>query len=160
MALTEIARSAPPVEVAHLTDLSIDFEPVQLLTTPLGTRVTFVVRHGVVDGPMLRGEVLPGGGDWVLVGSDGVARLDVRATIRTDDGQLVQLTNTGRARLDDDARARFYDGQLVGWDEMYARSAPLFETGSEAHAWLNGAVTVAVNQFSLDHVDYRIYLVR
>ena len=26
---------------------------------------------GVVDGPKLQGEILPGGGDWLLVGSDG-----------------------------------------------------------------------------------------
>lgn len=148
------------LEVTHLTDLSIDFEPVQMFTTPMGTRLVYVVEHGQVDGPLLRGEILPGGGDWLVAGTDGIARLDVRATIKTDDDQFVYLTNTGRARLDDDALRRFYDGDLVAWDEIYARSAPLFETGADAHAWLNRAVTIAVNQFSLTHVDYRIFLVR
>ncbi|MGH9112140.1 MAG: DUF3237 family protein [Acidimicrobiales bacterium] len=91
--------------------MSVDFGPMQLLTTPMGTRLNYVVKQGVVDGPMLRGELLPGG-DWVLVGSDGVARLNVRATLRTDDDQLVYVTNTGR-------------------DEAYARPVPLFETGAE-----------------------------
>jgi hypothetical protein len=159
VALIDITHS-PSIETEHLTDLSIDFEPVQVFTTPLGTRLTYVVERGIVDGPRLRGEVLPGSGDWIVVGSDRIARLDVRATIRTEDDQLVHLTNTGRVRLDDVAFERFYNGELLAWDEIYARSAPLFETGAEAYAWLNSAVTVAVNQVSLGHVDYRIFLVK
>ena len=148
------------IELEHLTDFSIDFAPVQVHATPLGTRLTYVVERGVVDGPRLRGELLPGGGDWVLVGDDGVARLDVRATLRTHDGHLVHVTSTGRARLDDAARARYMAGELIAWDEAYARSAPLFETGADEYGWLNEAVTVAVNQLSPTHVDYRIFLVR
>jgi hypothetical protein len=112
------------------------------------------------DGPRLRGELVPGGGDRVMVGTDGVARLDVRATLRTHDGHLVHVTSTGRVRLDDVARARFLAGELVGWDEAYARSAPLFETGADGYAWLSSAVTVAVNQLSLTRLDHRIFLVR
>ena len=41
---------------------------------------------GIIEGPKLQGEVLPGGGDWLLVGSDGTGRVDVRATIRTWSG--------------------------------------------------------------------------
>ena len=123
-------------------------------------RFTYVVERGVVEGPLLRGELAPGEGDWVMVGADSVARLDVRATLRTHDGHLVHVTNTGRARLDDAARGRFLAGELVARDEAYARSAPLFETGADEYAWLSSAVTVAVNQLSLTHVDYLIFLVR
>lgn len=160
MAGTTEVQLPSSVEVTHLTDLSIDFDPVQTFTTPVSSRLVYVVKHGLVDGPLLRGEILPGGGDWLVVGSDGVARLDVRATIRTHDDQFVYLTNTGRAHLGEEALARFYAGHLVAWNEAYARSAPLFEAGSDSYAWLNGAVTVAVNQISLTHVDYRIFLVR
>lgn len=147
-------------EVAHLCDFRIGFSRVDLEDTPLGTRLTFVVDGGAVAGPRLSGEFLPGGGDWVLVGADGIARLDVRATMRTDDGALVHVTNTGRAVLDDDARSRMTTGELIRWDEMYARSSPLFETGDERYQWLNGLHTVAVNEFSLSVVHYRIFEVR
>jgi hypothetical protein len=108
----------------------------------------------------LRGEFLPGGGDWITVGSDRVARLDVRATIRTHDDELVFVTVTGRATLSDDAIARLLAGQTIGWNEMHARSAPLFETGAADYSWLNSTVAIAVNELSLNHVHYRIYSVQ
>ena len=89
-----------------------------------------------------------------------MARLDVRATLRTDDGALVAVTSTGRAVLDDVGLARLLGGEMLGADDMYARSSPLFETGDERYAWLNGVHTVAVNQFSLREVHYDVSVVR
>jgi Protein of unknown function (DUF3237) len=144
----------------HLCDFRIEFEHHQIYPTPVGMRVTYVVKGGRFEGSDLSGEFLSGGGDWVVVGSDRVARLDVRATMRTHDGALIHITNIGRARLDDEATARLYQGELIRSDEMYARSSPLFETGDERYAWLNSVHTVAVNQFSLSEVHYRIYTVK
>lgn len=35
------------------------------------------------EGPKLKGEVLPGGGDWFLARPDGIAEGDVRDTYKT-----------------------------------------------------------------------------
>jgi hypothetical protein len=148
---------APALET--LCDISIDFGDTHVHSTPLGLRLHCVVAHGRFDGPDLRGDVVAGG-DWVVVGADGVARLDVRATLRTDDGATIAMTNTGRVRMDADAVARFRDGGLVRADEMYARSSPLFETGDERYSWLNSLHTLAVNELSLHVVRYRIWGVR
>jgi hypothetical protein len=148
------------VRLDHLCQFRIHFTDHHLQRTPLGTRLTFVVGHGRCEGPRLRGDFLALGGDWVLIGDDRVARLDVRATIRTDDGALIDLTSTGRAVLDDAAIERLYAGELVRAGEMYARSSPLFETGDERYAWLNGLHTVAVNEFSLSEVHYDVSAVR
>jgi len=146
-----------PVE--HLCDFSIDLEPPQVIPTPRGNRVTYIVRKGVVEGPELRGEILPGGGDWLMFGNDGVGRLDVRATLRTHDGALVHVTTHGVADLPPEAMELWGNGERIGWDRMYTRSTLLFETGDERYAWLNRVVTVAVNELAQDHVDYRIYKV-
>ena len=88
----------------HLLDIRISFDPVQIFETPVGTRFTYVVKEGRCEGPKIAGDILPGGGDWILLGTDQVARLDVRATLRTDDGAHVHLTNTGRDA--DESRCR------------------------------------------------------
>src|ERR1700730_14090074 len=62
---------------------------------PHGTRVTAPVPSGTFDGPRLRGKVLPGGGDWTLLRSDGVLELDLRMTLETDDGALIYVTSFG-----------------------------------------------------------------
>jgi Protein of unknown function (DUF3237) len=146
-----------PVE--HVCDFSVDLESPQMIPTPRGNRVTYIVRGGVVEGPRLRGELLPGGGDSLLFGSDGVGRLDVRATLRTHDGALVHVTVSGVADLAPAAMEKWGNGERIGWAEMYTRSTLLFETGDERYAWLNRVVTVAVNELARDHVDYRIYKV-
>jgi hypothetical protein len=154
------ATRLPPAVLEDLCTFRIEFSDTHVQTTPVGTLVTYVVGNGRCEGDRLRGDFLPVGGDWVVVGTDRVARLDVRALIRTDDGALVTVTSTGRAYLDDDAMARLAAGELIRADEMYARSSPLFETGDERYAWLNSLHTVAVNQFSLREVHYDVWAVR
>jgi hypothetical protein len=59
-----LARLKPPVEVG---------------AGPYGTRVFFEIIDGEVTGERISGRLLTGGGDWLLVGPDGMGRLDVRA---------------------------------------------------------------------------------
>lgn len=147
-----------PVE--HLCDFHIEFQAMHTFATPVGTRMIAVVDHGTVDGERLRGEFLSGGGDWILVDADRVARLDVRATMRTHDDALVYVTVTGRAALTAEAAGRLLAGETIEAQDMYARTAPLFETGAEAYSWLNSTVTIAINELSLHHVRYRVYEVK
>ena len=143
----------------HLLDMRITFESAQVFATPVGTRMTYVIKEGRCVGPRIAADVLPGGGDWVLLGTDGVARLDVRATLRTDDGAVIHLTNPGRVQMDKAAADRFAAGELIRHDEMTARSSPLFETDDERYRWLNAVHTVAINQISLREVHYRVFAV-
>lgn len=146
-----------PVE--HLFDMSVDLEPAQAIATPRGVRMTFIARGGTVEGPRLRGELLPGGGDWLLVGSDAVGVMDVRATIRAEDGTLIHFSNRGIIDVPADGLERLAAGERLPWAETYLRSAPLFETGDGPHAWLNRTVAVAMSELGPNRVDYRIYRV-
>src|SRR5712691_13460761 len=63
---------------------------------PYGTRRIAPLDGGTFEGPRLRGTVLPGGSaDWLLLRPDGVLELDLRATLRTDDGALVSMRSFG-----------------------------------------------------------------
>jgi hypothetical protein len=143
----------------YLCDFRISFEPVQQLKTPIGTRMNFIIKEGSVKGPKIEGEFLRGGGDWLLIGVDGVARLDVRATIRTTDGALIYVTNSGKSFMSSSITRRFLRGDKVPWTKIYARSSPLFETGAGDYLWMNSAVCIAYNEISLQSVHYRIYRV-
>ena len=149
--------TALPVE--HLFDMHVNLEPAQAIPTPVGTRITFITTGGVIDGPQLRGELLPGGGDWLLVGSDGVGRADIRATIRTHDGALIHHESRGIIKVPADALQRLAAGELLPFDETYVRTTPKFETADERYAWLSEVVAVGYNVLSPNHIDYRIYRV-
>lgn len=121
--------------------------------------MTFVTTGGFIDGPKLRGEILPGGGDWLIVGSDGVGRVDVRATLKTHDGVLIHYEARGVIKVPADGLQRLAAGEVLGFDETYVRTTPTFETADERYGWLSGLVTVGYNVLSRNHIDYRIYRV-
>ncbi len=146
---------ALPVE--HLFDLSIELEPGQVIPSPLGTRLTFVVKSGRFEGPRLRGEMLPGGGDWVSLGADGISRMDVRATLRTDDGVLIHYESHGLLKFPADGRQRLAKGERISFDESYVRPTSRFETSDERYAWLSGIVTVGYGEYGQGRIDHRMY---
>ena len=69
--------------------------PIAIGENPHGNRQIVPVTGGSFEGPRLKGKVLPGGGDWLLVRPDGVGELDVRATLQTDDGAFIYVTYRG-----------------------------------------------------------------
>jgi hypothetical protein len=139
--MTPDARVRPvaDIEAEPLFDMVVDLDPPLDLG---GGRVLFGSAGGSFTGPRLRGEVLPGGGDWTWFRPDGVMTLDVRLTLRTHDDALVFMTYGGRRAGD------------------YFRTTPLFQTGSDDYAWLNDVVCVGSGYLVDGGVAYRVSLVR
>lgn len=146
---------ALPVE--HLFDMHVNLSPAQAIPTPTGTRLTFLTTGGTVDGPKLQGEVLPGGGDWLVVGDDGVGRVDVRVTLRTHDGVLIHFESAGIIKVPDGGLQRLSAGHTLPFDETYVRTTPRLSTADPRYAGLSGMVTVGYNVLSPNRVDYRVY---
>lgn len=141
----------------HLFDMHVELQPVQLISTTVGTRLTFITNGGVIEGPRLNGEILPGGGDWMLVGSDQIGRVDVRAMLQTHDGALIHYETRGVVKVPADGLARLAAGEVLPFDETYVRTTPKFETADDRYLWLNEIVAVGYNILSPEHIDYRIY---
>jgi hypothetical protein len=149
--------TALPAE--HLFDMHVNLQPAQPIATPVGARMTFITTGGVIDGPKLQGEILPGGGDWLLAGSDGVGRVDVRATIRSHDGVLIHYEARGIIKIPADGLDRLAAGEVLPFEQTYVRTTPKFETADDRYAWLSEVVAVGYNVLSPNHIDYRIYRV-
>src|SRR5262249_8687896 len=96
---------------------------------PLGTRRIAPLSGGGVEGPRLRGTVLPGGSaDWLLLRSDGVLELDLRATLLTDDGGLISMRSFGLRQGPPEVIAAIARGEAVDPATYYFRTTPRFET--------------------------------
>lgn len=149
--------TALPVE--HLFDMHVNLQPAQPIATPVGSRMTFITTGGTIDGPKLQGELLPGGGDWLVAGSDGVGRVDVRATLRTHDGVLIHYEARGIIKVPADGLERLAAGEVLPFEQTYVRTTPTFETGDGRYSWLNEVVAIGYNILSPNHIDYRIYRV-
>lgn len=160
---TATAADQLPLVIAlpaeHMFDMHVDLQPAQSIPTPVGTRMTFNLAGGVIDGPKLRGELLPGGGDWLMFGTDRIGRIDVRATIRSHDGALIHYETRGVIKIPADGARRLSAGEVLPFAESYVRTTPKFETSDERYTWLNEVVALGYNILSPNHIDYRIYRV-
>lgn len=132
---------------------------VDLGVTPWGTRRIIPIVGGSFDGPRLSGSILPGGGDWQVVHPDGVADIDTRYTLNTEDGALIHLTTTGLRHGPPEAMARLARGEVVDPNEYYFRLVLRFETGDENYTWLNRTLAVASGMRTPEAVLYDAYTV-
>ena len=87
--------------------------PQALGPMPHGIRRIVPVTGGDFEGPRLRGEVLPGGGDWLLLRADGVLELDLRITLETDDHALIYMRFRGLRHGPPEAFAALGRGEVV-----------------------------------------------
>jgi hypothetical protein len=148
------------ITTAHLFDIVVDLSPrLNIGSGPFGQRILFGAAGGSFDGPKLRGDVLPGGGDWALVRPDGALTLDVRLTLRTHDDALVHMTYGGRWITPPELRADIADPvkrYQVDPAQYYFRTNPLFETGAKQYAWLNDIVCVGAGYLIDGGIAYKV----
>ena len=132
------------IELASLMHVEVTLEPVRDLgETPLGQRRIIGITGGIFSGPRLSGRILPGGADWQLIRSDGVAFLDARYTLETDDGAQIYVNNKGYRHGPKEVIERVASGEDVDPALYYMRATPWFETSAPRYAWLNRTVCVA-----------------
>ncbi len=141
-----------------LYELYVDLDkPIELGVTPRGNRQIYYINGGSFEGPKIKGVVLPGGGDWLLIRSDGVAEMDVKGTVRTDDGYLVYASYTGRIYASPEVWQKVMKNEPVDPSEYYFRCTPYYETSSEKYSWLNRIVAVGVGRLTETGVAIKVY---
>ena len=130
---------------------------VEMGAGPFGKRRYFEVMDGKVAGDRLNGKVLAGGGDWLLVGPDGFARLDVRIQIVTDDGASIYAHYEGLLELNRKVAEAVASGVSTDYGDQYFRTTPRLETGDARYAWLNQSLFVAEGRLHPGAVEYRVH---
>lgn len=113
---------------------------------PQGTRTIVQVVGGSFEGPRLKASVQTPAGDWITNRADGSYRLDVRLTLKTNDGALILVTYNGI-------------GQTTNAGASL-RIAPLFETGDSRYIWLTRLQAVGVGERLGTTVTYDIYALK
>jgi hypothetical protein len=150
-----------PPTLEFLARVRADVEAPQLVGPTLhGERRIVPIVGGEVEGPQLRGRILPGGADWQVVCDDGTALLEARYTVQTDDGALVYVRNLGIRHGPPEVLERLRAGETVDPAEYYFRSSPTFESSHPRYAWLNRIVAVASGARLASEVLIDLYAVR
>jgi hypothetical protein len=143
-----------------LFEISVTLEPPLVVgPTPNGDRRVRLISGGRFLGPKLQGEVLPGGGDWLLLRPDGARSLDVRLTLRTEDGHLIYVVSRGILHMTPEIYQRIGAGEEIDPAQYYFRTTPLFEAAAPELDWLNRVVAVTHGRMTATTVVQTVYAV-
>lgn len=146
------------IALAHLFELRAQVgAPVVAHESARGLRRVVPVLGGTFEGERLRGTILPGGADHPLIRPDGVAELDVRLALRTDDGASLYMTVLGVRTASPDVTARIAAGEDVDPALYCFREALRFETGDARLAWMNGRLFLATGERRPTHVGLSVH---
>jgi hypothetical protein len=138
--------------------VSVD-RPLDLGDVGKGGRRIVPITGGEFFGRRLRGKVIAGGADWQIVRNDGVAELEARYTLETDDGALIYVRNHALRHGPAEAMAALAAGRSVDPSSYYFRGATFFETGAARYAWLTKHIIVCTGEREPAGVKLRFYQV-
>ena len=146
----------PALPHCHLTTLTLAANLAAIGTTAAGHRGIAPVIGGRFEGERLSGIVLPGA-DWFLNRPDGALAIDVRLTLRTDDGVSIYLAYQGAMIAAPAVMARFRKGEQLAPEEYALRAVATFECGHERYRWLNDVLAVAIGEQTPTGPIYTIF---
>jgi len=124
---------------------------------PRGGRRMVPILSGSLQGPKIKGEILPGGTDWQLVRTDGVTEIEAHYTLKTDDGVLIRVINKGFRHGPPEVMQRLAAGETVDRSAYYFRAAPTFDAPSGRYEWLNRSLFVSSGERFPDRVVLRFF---
>jgi hypothetical protein len=148
----------PKLEFIFEARVTVD-PPQELGDVAKGSRRIVPISGGEFSGPDLRGEVLPGGADWQILRGDGVAELEARYTLRTDDGALIYVRNIALRHGPAEVMAALAAGRPVDPQSYYFRGATFFETSVARYAWLARHIVVCTGAREQARVTVQFYSV-
>ena len=139
-----------PYNLEHVCSYSATLENPPEMIGPVaeGLRLNVYITGGEVTGPKLNGRIRPVGADWLTVRTDGVAILDVRATMETHDGALIYVSYSGVGDLGESGHQNFLRGDLP--TILPLRTAPRLQSSHIDYAWVNRYQFINVGEVNFE----------
>ncbi len=152
------ARAEPAVRARLLYEAHVELDtPLDVGPTPHGVRRIVAITGGSLEGPSIRGRILPSGADWLLVRPDGVVELDIRATGRLEDGALLYARERGYLRAPPEVMQRIARGEPVDAGTYTFRVVVSYETASPRYAWLTATIGYGTGTFRKGGLDLVVH---
>ena len=132
------------IALEHVCDLVVELSPPHEMGAALaGTRRIIPIVGGSASGARINGRILNVGADWQTVQAGGVAQLDARYGIETDDGAVIEVVSQGIRHASPEVAARIVAGEAVPPSEYYMRTAIRLDSGHPDYAWVARSIYVA-----------------
>jgi len=148
----------PELKSAYIGELMMEVTGSYMLgDAPVGKRRLDRLDKGHFKGPKIQAEIVTGGMDILLGGTDGAVRPDVRLILKLDDGEILLIQYRGVRHAPAEVMQRIAKGERVPPNEYYLRTSLVFETASKQYHWMNRIVGVGVGRREPSAVFYDVF---
>jgi hypothetical protein len=110
-------------------------------TTSAGLRRVVPVAGGTLEGPNLKGKIMPGA-DYQIIRPDGFTEIDAHYVVQMENGDLLYVVNRGMRHGPADVLQKLNSGQPVDQNLIYFRTVISVETASPSLQWMNKTIFV------------------
>lgn len=151
----------PEPRLEYFCDLEVELGPIREMGVGrAGKRRIIPIIGGTVCGPYVNGRILNLGADWQTIWDNGLAELDTRYAIETDDGATIEVINYGFRHGPAEVMEAIARGEDVAPDQYYMRTHAKLETGYKAYEWVNKILFVGVGARQKSNVSVRLYSIQ
>ena len=153
--------SLPVPTLDHVCDLKVTLDPIREMGAGrAGQRRIIPIVGGTVSGPLLQGKLLNLGADWQTIYRSGLAELDTRYALETDDCAVIEIRNYGFRHGPPEVMARLAAGETCDPGEYYMRTHARLETGDERYDWVNKTLFVGAGGRNKTSVEMTLFAIR
>jgi hypothetical protein len=150
-----------PPELLFVCALDVELSPIREMGIGrAGTRRIVPIVGGSVSGPKLNGRILDVGADWQTIFSNGLAELDTRYAMETDDGAVIEIRNYGFRHGPKEVIEAIARGEDVSPDAYYMRTHARLETGDPRYDWVNKTLFVGTGARKKTTVQMRLFAIK
>ena len=133
----------PTPKLDHVCSLFVTLDRIREMGPGrAGQRRIIPIIGGRVEGKRLNGRILNLGADWQTIFDGGLAELDTRYAMETDDGALIEIVNYGYRHGPEDVIKAVARGEDVDPSAYYMRTHARLETGDPRYEWVNRTLFV------------------
>lgn len=148
----------PTPKLEEVCTLQVELDPIhEMGAGRAGHRRIIPIVGGTVTGARLSGRILNLGADWQTIFAGGLAELDTRYAMETDDGAVIEIINYGFRHGPEEVLAAVGRGEEVDPAAYYMRTHARLETGDTRYDWVNRTLFVGVGARFQQAVQVTLY---
>jgi hypothetical protein len=125
---------------------------------PAGSRRVVPVAGGVLEGPGLKGKIMPGA-DYQIIHPDGLVEIDAHYVVQMDNGDSLYITNRGMRHGPPEVLKKLAAGENVDQSLIYFRTVISVETAAPSLQKLARSILVSVGERQPNEAVLHVYRV-
>ena len=146
-----------PPKLEKFIDLTVQLDPVtEMGEGRAGKRRIIPIIGGQFKGK-IKGRVLSVGADWQTIFADGLAELDTRYALETEDGAVIEVINYGLRHGPPEIIEALARGEDVPPDAYYMRTHARLETGDPRYHHVNRTLFVGTGRRLASSVQITLF---